>query len=112
MSVCPYHGSHWDTPLTIGAPSVNEAAVPQVVTGATGQVVITIAWPLTLNRGFVLIHAPLAVAADFVRITAHPVTNDARTAAFAVVTDRIRAATALPVTANNPFGATHSAAVG
>ena len=67
---------------------------------------------LTFNRGFVLIDAPLAVTAHFVRIAAHAVADNPRTAAFAVVTNCGRAATALPVTANNSVGATHTAAVG
>jgi hypothetical protein len=59
-----------------------------------------------------LIHAPLAVAADFVGIATHSVANNPRTAARAIETDGARAPTALPVTANNSVGATHSAAVG
>jgi len=66
---------------------------------------------LTLNRRFVFIHAPLAVTADFVRITAHAVTDDSRAAAFAVVTNSCRAATAMSVTANNTLGAAQSVAI-
>jgi len=33
-------GSHWSGPLMIAAPGVNEAALPQLVAGATGQVAI------------------------------------------------------------------------
>jgi hypothetical protein len=67
---------------------------------------------LALDRGFVFIHAPLAVAADFVRIAAHAVADDSRAAAFAVVTNCCRAATALSGTANNSLGAAHAVAVG
>ena len=34
------HGSHWNAPSMIAAPGVNEAALPQLVAGATGQVAI------------------------------------------------------------------------
>jgi hypothetical protein len=67
---------------------------------------------LTLDRGFVLIHAPLAVTADFVRIAAHAVADYPRATAFAIETNGICAAAALPITANNSVGATYSAAVG
>jgi len=34
------HGLHWGTPLMVGAPGVNEAAVPFLVAGARGQVAV------------------------------------------------------------------------
>jgi len=66
----------------------------------------------TLNRAHVLIYALLAVAADFVGIATYSVANNPRTATRAIETDGARAPTALPVTANNSVGATHSTAVG
>jgi len=34
------HGMHWGTPLMIGAPGINEAALAQLVAGASGQVAV------------------------------------------------------------------------
>jgi len=34
------HGLRWSTPLMIGAPGVNEAAIPRLVTGVRGQVAV------------------------------------------------------------------------
>jgi hypothetical protein len=67
---------------------------------------------LTLDRGFVLIHASLAVTADFIRVAANAGADNPGTAAFAVVTSGSCAAATLPVAADNSVGATHSAAVG
>jgi hypothetical protein len=67
---------------------------------------------LALNWGLVLIHAPLAVTADFIRVATHAVADDSRATAFAVVTDGIDASTALSVAADNPRGAAYAIAVG
>jgi hypothetical protein len=41
LAISRDHGLHWGTPLNIGAPGVNEAALPYLVTGTQGQVAIT-----------------------------------------------------------------------
>jgi hypothetical protein len=41
LSISRDHGSHWSTPIMITAPGVNEAAIPVLVTGETGQVAVT-----------------------------------------------------------------------
>jgi hypothetical protein len=41
LAISRDHGLHWSTPLMIGAPRVNEAAVPQLVAGARGQVAVS-----------------------------------------------------------------------
>jgi hypothetical protein len=40
MSVSRDGGTHWSTPLMIGAPEVNEAAIPRLVAGKQGQVAV------------------------------------------------------------------------
>jgi hypothetical protein len=40
LSVSRDNGRHWSRPLMIGAPGVNEAALPRLVTGARGQVAV------------------------------------------------------------------------
>lgn len=57
------------------------------------------------------IHAPFAVTANFVRLAAHAVADDARKATFAMEADTGRATTAFTLTANNSIGATHTAAI-
>jgi hypothetical protein len=41
FSISRDQGSHWSTPMMIAAPGVNEAAIPILVTGETGQVAVT-----------------------------------------------------------------------
>jgi hypothetical protein len=41
MAISRDHGMHWGQPLMIGAPGVNEAAIPSLVAGPTGQVAVT-----------------------------------------------------------------------
>lgn len=41
LAVSRDHGLHWSKPLMIGAPGVNEAAVPQLVAGPQGQVAVS-----------------------------------------------------------------------
>ena len=41
LSISRDHGLNWSTPSMIGAPGVNEAAIPQLVAGAGGQVALT-----------------------------------------------------------------------
>ena len=41
LSMSVDHGRRWSTPLMIAAPGVNEAAEPELVSGATGQVAVT-----------------------------------------------------------------------
>jgi len=41
LAISRDHGLHWSAPLMIGAPGVIEAAVPQLVAGARGQVAVT-----------------------------------------------------------------------
>jgi hypothetical protein len=41
LAISRDHGLHWGTPLKIGAPGVNEAAIPYLVAGARGHVAVT-----------------------------------------------------------------------
>jgi hypothetical protein len=41
LAISRDHGLHWGTPLKIGAPGVNETAIPYLVAGAQGQVAVT-----------------------------------------------------------------------
>jgi hypothetical protein len=41
LAISRDRGSHWSAPLMIGAPGVNDAAVPSLVAGARGHVVVT-----------------------------------------------------------------------
>ncbi len=41
LAISRDHGLHWGTPLMIGAPGVNETAIPSLVAGARGQVAVT-----------------------------------------------------------------------
>lgn len=41
LAVSRDHGSTWSAPVMIGAPGVNESAIPQLVAGAEGQVAVT-----------------------------------------------------------------------
>ena len=41
LAISRDHGLHWGTPLKIGAPGVNEAAIPYLVAGAQGHVAVT-----------------------------------------------------------------------
>jgi hypothetical protein len=41
LSVSRDGARHWSTPLMIGAPGVNEAAIPELVAGARGQVAVS-----------------------------------------------------------------------
>jgi hypothetical protein len=41
LAISRDHGLHWGTPLKIGAPGVNETAIPYLVAGARGQVAVT-----------------------------------------------------------------------
>jgi len=40
LAISTDHGLHWGTPVKAGAPGVNEAAIPYLVSGAKGQVAI------------------------------------------------------------------------
>jgi hypothetical protein len=40
MAISRDHGMHWGTPMMIGAPGVNEAAIPELVAGARGLVAV------------------------------------------------------------------------
>ena len=40
LSISRDHGMHWSTPIMIGAPGINEAALAQLVAGARGQVAV------------------------------------------------------------------------
>src|ERR1035438_2964289 len=68
--------------------------------------------PLTFDRGFVLVHAFLALTADLVRIAADAIADNSGSAALAIETDGLRTGTADSVTTNIAGGAALAVAIG